>query len=92
MTDHHWENCTVRPVICAITKDEYFILNHENMKNFELNGMGLTSVTNKEMCEIDGGSWPKLWKGLGIGWVADQIISNWDEIKKGLKDGYNAKL
>jgi hypothetical protein len=90
--DHHRENCTVCPVISAITKDEYFISKPQNMKTLELQNMQLTSITQTEMQEIDGGGWPSWVKGLGIGWVADQIVKNWDEIKEGLQEGYNAKI
>lgn len=62
------------------------------MQSLELQQMGLVPITQSEMEEIDGGSWLSLARGLGITWLADQIVNNWDDIKAGFKDGYNAKL
>ena len=62
-------------------------------QTFDLSKMELSALSNVEMLEVDGGelltSWPKVF---GIGWVVDQVITNWDEIKAGLKDGYNATI
>jgi hypothetical protein len=62
------------------------------METLELSKMGLVPVTTSEMQQIEGGTLPSWMKGLGIGWVADQIIKNWDEIKAGFTEGYKAQV
>jgi len=56
------------------------------MKKLEFNQMKLTPLTEFEMKQTDGGG---RVSSLGL-WFIDQIVSNWDEIKRGLKDGWNA--
>ncbi len=62
------------------------------MKNLELEGFGLVELTNIELIETDGGSAPKSnWvKKLGWGYLITEVIDNWEEIKKGFSDGYDA--
>ncbi len=43
---------------------------------------GLRPLSDAELMETNGGSFPWAWLG-------QQIISHWDEIKKGLSDGWN---
>ena len=59
-------------------------------QTFDLNKMGLAALSNSEMHEVEGGGLPTWLKGFGIAWLADQIISNWDEIKQGAKEGWNS--
>lgn len=59
-------------------------------KNQEL----FLSLSQEEMLEVNGGELPKWVKGLTkhftAVWVFTEVISNWDEIKQGLKDGWAA--
>ena len=49
----------------------------------ELNKMQLSAMTMDEMQEVNGGS--DFWK-----WLAEQVVENWDDIKKGAKNGWNS--
>ncbi len=59
-------------------------------QTFDLNKMGLASLSREEMQEVDGGEWPVWLKGIGIAGVVNEVIEHWDEIKKGFIDGWNA--
>lgn len=52
--------------------------------------MNLDALDNSEMQEISGGAWPKWLKGITWAAVGKEIIDHWDEIKKGLVDGWNS--
>ncbi len=56
------------------------------MKTNEFNQRGLIPLTEFEMQNTEGGG---RISSFGI-WVLDQIVSNWDEIKLGFKEGWNA--
>lgn len=49
-----------------------------NLKN-----LNLTELNTLEIKEINGGG------NGGWVWLAEQIIDNWNEIKNGVKDGWN---
>ena len=53
-------------------------------QTFDLKEMGLTALGEFEMRETEGGlpNW--------VIWLGEQIISNWDDIKAGAKDGWNS--
>jgi hypothetical protein len=53
-------------------------------QTFDLKEMGLTALGEFELRETEGG-WPN-W----VIWLGEQIISNWDDIKSGAKDGWNS--
>lgn len=59
-------------------------------KAFDLNNLGLAPMSDLEMSATDGGQLPVWMRTLGIGWVVDQIVSNWDDIKKGASQGWNS--
>ena len=61
-------------------------------QTFDLSKMELSALSNVEMLEVDGGEVTNWMKGLGVGWVVDQIVTNWEDIKAGLSDGYNANI
>ncbi|MBN8719991.1 hypothetical protein SAMN05444410_104116 [Hydrobacter penzbergensis] len=52
------------------------------MKKNDWNVEGLRPLSDEELMETNGGSFPWVWLG-------QQVISHWDEIKKGLSDGWN---
>lgn len=60
------------------------------MKKVSLDQLGLMNLSMEESQEINGGELPKWAKGLTWGTVIGGVIDNWDEIKKGLKDGWNS--
>jgi len=59
-------------------------------QTMDLNKMGLAPLEEFQMLEIDGGALPKWMKAFGVGWLVDQVISNWDDIKVGAKEGWNS--
>ena len=59
------------------------------MKQLELNKMGLDPIGDLDLIEITGGNWTKWLKKITWIGVGKEIIDHWDEIKKGLKDGWN---
>lgn len=59
------------------------------MKKLELNKMGLIPLGDLEIQEIDGGNWGKWFKRITWIGIGNEVIDHWDEIKKGLKDGWN---
>ena len=58
-------------------------------QKIDLSKMGLTSMSNLEMQEIDGGS--GFWDELAS-WAIKEAISHWDEIKAGFSAGYHAQI
>lgn len=60
------------------------------MQLLEFKMMDLDTLDNAEMQEISGGAWPKWLKGITWAAVGKEIIDHWDEIKKGLVDGWNS--
>jgi hypothetical protein len=56
------------------------------MKKNEFNQRGLIPLTEFEMQNTEGGG---RIASFGL-WVLDQIVSNWDEIKLGFKEGWDA--
>ena len=61
-------------------------------QTFDLSKMELSALSNVEMLEVDGGALPPWVRAFGATWIADQIIENWEDIKAGLSDGYNATI
>ena len=53
-------------------------------QRFDLNKMGLTTLNKFEMQETEGG-----WPGWAT-WLGEQFITNWEDIKKGARDGWNS--
>ncbi|CAM3448527.1 hypothetical protein [Flavobacterium chungbukense] len=47
-----------------------------------LENLNLVELDREEIISIEGGKWAE--------WLASQIVDNWDDIKKGLRDGFNA--
>jgi hypothetical protein len=60
------------------------------MQAIELKAMSLDSLSDFQMQETFGGEWPKWLKGVTWAAVGKEIIDNWDEIKKGVADGWNS--
>ena len=48
----------------------------------DVKSLNLVELNVQEAREIDGGGWM---------WLAEQIIENWDDIKRGVSDGYNRR-
>lgn len=60
------------------------------MKTMELNKMGLAPIDCFEMSNTNGGGVLKsLLKRFSWYAAANEIIEHWEEIKRGLKDGWN---
>ena len=64
------------------------ILNNQKMKN--LQNLNLVELNAQEIMKIEGGAWPKWVKGGLIGYIASELIDNWDDFEKGFSSGYNA--
>ncbi len=60
-----------------------------NTQTLDLNRMGLTSISVIDTEEINGGEWASWLKGLSVAVIGKEIIDHWDEIKSGLKAGWN---
>lgn len=60
------------------------------MKKVSFEQLGLMNLSTEEFQEINGGELPKWLKGVTWVTVASGVIENWDEIKKGLKEGWNS--
>ncbi|MCA6441342.1 MAG: hypothetical protein ACRCSM_08740 [Sediminibacterium sp.] len=60
------------------------------MKKLELSAYGLVELHPNDL-EINGGGWPKWLKKLSWAYVAEEIITNWEVIKKGLKEGWDVE-
>jgi hypothetical protein len=50
---------------------------------FDLNKMGLEPTTEMENQNMNGG-------GM-VTWFIQQLILNWDDVKKGISDGWNGQ-
>lgn len=60
------------------------------MKKIALQQMGLVPMEMAEMQSITGGGKFSRWfKRFGIAGIINEIINNWDDIKRGLHDGWN---
>ena len=57
-------------------------------QTLDLKKMGLVNMEEYRLQETNGGV--ILLGGLTWTWFAQQAISNWDDIKKGLVDGWNS--
>ncbi|MCC6289166.1 MAG: hypothetical protein IT249_14900 [Chitinophagaceae bacterium] len=55
-------------------------------QTMQLQQIGLTPISEFEMEEIKGGG----GGGSFWIWVGKEIINNWDEFTKGVKDGWNS--
>ena len=51
------------------------------MKN--LKNLNLVELNAQEIMKIEGGAWPKWVKGGLIGYIASELIDNWDDFEKG---------
>jgi len=72
-----------------MSKKQKFKLNE--MKRLELSNFGVLEMDAREMIEQDGGNNTPGWiKKLGWGYLLTEVVDNWDEIKKGFSDGWNA--
>lgn len=60
------------------------------MRNLSFEQLGLTNLSSEELDRTNGGEWPKWLKGVTWAAIGNEIIENWDEIKKGLADGWNS--
>jgi hypothetical protein len=60
------------------------------MKKVSFEQLGLVNLSMEEFQEINGGAWPKWLKGVTWVTVASEVIDHWDEIKKGLKEGWDS--
>lgn len=56
----------------------------------KLNNANLVVITESEMLEINGGSMPSWFKKTIWGYVATEVINNWDDIKEGFNQGREA--
>lgn len=54
-----------------------------------LEEMGVKPLSGQEIQEIEGGL-PKWMQAFGVGWLVNQVISNWDDIKEGAKEGWDS--
>ena len=53
-------------------------------QTLDLKKMGVAEMQDLELQETDGGITSFGW------WLAQQIVSSWDDIKKGTVDGWNS--
>ena len=60
------------------------------MQTNQWQNLGVSELEANEFESIYGGSWPVWLKGVTWVGIASEVIDNWDEIKKGLVDGWNA--
>lgn len=54
-------------------------------QTIELQKMRLVPITEFETQDIDGGKAGSFWV-----WLAKEIINNWDDFTKGVKDGWSS--
>jgi hypothetical protein len=63
------------------------------MKNMNLETMNLQALDIQDACEIDGGAWrvpiPSIVKKLTPAALALWVIDNWEDLKKGIYNGWN---
>ncbi len=59
------------------------------MKKLALDKMGLMPLEVADMREITGGAIPRFFKSFFKLFTVELIIEHWDEIKSGLKKGWN---
>ncbi len=59
------------------------------MKTLSFNELSLVELSYNESSSTEGGSLPKWAKGGILGYLATEIIDNWESIKKGAKEGWN---
>ena len=52
-----------------------------------LEKMNLVEMNSFDACAISAGGWIKK---LGWAYLAQQIVDNWDEIKEGFQEGWQA--
>ncbi|WP_396193231.1 hypothetical protein [Flavobacterium sp.] len=53
--------------------------------------LNLEEISSIELLEINGGTAAPSWlRKLGWGYLAQQVVDNWDDIKSGFSAGYNA--
>lgn len=55
-----------------------------------LEEMGFKPLSDQEVLRIEGGGLPKWMQAFGVGWLVNQVISNWDDIKKGAREGWDS--
>ena len=61
------------------------------MKKVSFEQLGLVNLSTEESREINGGGFfGELFKKVVLFEVLKDIKENWDECKKGLKDGWNS--
>jgi hypothetical protein len=60
------------------------------MQQLELVQIGLAPLEEQELQETEGGAWPKWLKGVTWVSVGSEIIENWEDVKKGVVDGWNS--
>lgn len=68
------------------------------MKPIELKKFGLVELSDSALLEINGGAnaptkspFRKLFRGAFWGYLANEVIDHWAEIKKGLKEGWDVE-
>lgn len=55
-----------------------------------LENLNLVEMNSQEMVSVDGGGMPSWMKKLGWAYLAQEVIDNWDEIKEGWREGWEA--
>lgn len=58
------------------------MFNHFKKSIMNLENLNLVELSREQSASIDGGGWAE--------WFATQIVDHWDEIKKGVSDGFKA--
>ena len=59
----------------------------------ELEKLNLVEMNSQEVVTIDGGViiiGGSIWKKFGWGYLASQVVDNWDDIKAGFREGFAA--
>ena len=52
-----------------------------------MKNLNLVELNAQELREVEGGDWIKK---ISLGYLASQVIENWDDIKKGFSEGWAA--
>lgn len=60
------------------------------MQTIQWQNLGVRELAANEFETISGGEIPLWLKGITWLGVASEVVEHWDEIKKGLADGWNA--